>query len=151
MQILQQNPIRGWISEVIKLSRQKGYDDKQIKHWIKEYAIDNGYSERQINRMLRDHGIGIYRTRPVIYRRYPKLTFCPKCSEIGKINVFYPNNKLAYIIVHEQIPGQWGKSKTVPRHRRCYTCTKEHIERLTQELEFYNRRDRSDLEQEIKK
>jgi hypothetical protein len=139
---LKSDPFRGWVSKVIKVCRKKRLNDNQIKNLIKEHALNKGYSEQHINKILRENGIGIYRTRPVIYRRYPKLTFCPKCNKVGRISIFYHNNnKPAYIIIHEKISGVWGKSKKVPRYRRCYIYCKECIKYVGKQLEFYEKRD----------
>lgn len=146
---LERAPFSVWVRNVIQISREKGYTDNDIKSWIKEWARSRDYPDQYIYSVLKQNGIRIYNRRPVIYKRYPKLTVCPKCVSVGKINVYYPNGKLSYVIKHEKIKGMWGKTKQVSRHRRCYIyhTDKESSEYVRQQLEFYEKRDRYYLEE----
>jgi hypothetical protein len=72
--------------------------------------------------------------------RTPTYIKCPNCGELGRLNWAYDKNAkkeerpftFKYIVVHEIIPGSWGK-ENVKRRRRCQSFTEEQrIEILKQ-------------------
>jgi hypothetical protein len=98
------------------------HDDGQICKWA-EYS-----SIRNVTRPERK--------RPGM----PTLITCPKCGDRGRLNWAYDVHAtkeerpftFTYIVVHEQIPGTWGKEKMI-RRRRCQSfTTKQRIAILKQ-------------------
>jgi hypothetical protein len=70
----------------------------------------------------------------------PTYIKCPNCGESGRLNWTYDLNAIKeerpftfkYIIVHETLPGSWGKTK-IKKRRRCQSFTPEQrIEILKQ-------------------
>ena len=57
---------------------------------------------------------------------------CPKCGDHGRLNWAYDTQApkeerpftFKYVVVHETIPGTWGKEK-MKKHRRCQSFTPE--------------------------
>jgi len=71
----------------------------------------------------------------------PKLMNCPVCGEEGRITSYRPNknkkfHRWKYYMVHEQIPGYWGKTK-IKRHRRCYVKTETQRSEILKRLGRY--------------
>lgn len=68
----------------------------------------------------------------------PKRIVCPKCGKRGRINAFRnsKNTKIAYLVVHEKLPGYWGKS-AVPKRRRCYIRDPDHRDIILKKLGRY--------------
>jgi hypothetical protein len=62
----------------------------------------------------------------------PTYIICPKCGERGRLNWAYDIHAVKeerpftfkYIVVHERVPGTWGKVK-LERRRRCQSFTPE--------------------------
>jgi len=62
----------------------------------------------------------------------PTYVICPRCGERGRLNWAYDINarkgerpfSFRYVVVHESIPGTWGKEK-MKKRRRCQSFTTE--------------------------
>lgn len=68
----------------------------------------------------------------------PKTMICPVCGEEGRITPYRPNkdkkfHRWKYHMVHEQIPGYWGKTK-IRRRRRCYLKTEAQRSQILKKL-----------------
>lgn len=65
---------------------------------------------------------------------------CPKCQKEGHIHWFLPHQdellNIRYYVLHEVIPGTWGKEK-MKRRRRCYINKQEHRTTLLKQLGRY--------------
>lgn len=75
-------------------------------------------------------------------KQNPKIILCPKCGEFGRVNSYhnYTNGskRILYVIVHEKIPGTWGKGKhKISRRRKCYKFSKVQRDIIVTKLSKY--------------
>ena len=74
-------------------------------------------------------------------KKDPKMMDCPVCGEEGRITPYRPNKDKKfytwkYYVVHEEIPGYWGKTK-INRRRRCYVKTEAQRSQILKKLGRY--------------
>jgi hypothetical protein len=93
-------PLISWSKAVIAESRRLGHDDLKTAGWIKAYAKNSGWTDSQITEALLFNGVR---------RHNPCLVVCPKCEDVGRINIFHSCGRTHLVITHGKLPGFWGK------------------------------------------